>query len=130
MALDVTNDNIGYCLGRLFAVLERLQESANPGINATIADRYFASASTRPLVAFTPLMRLRTHHLAKLEAIGLVVYYKKTIGEIVAKFPSTGFPNQLSMEDQGRFVVGYYHQRHARKANPTPVLEQPSAVEV
>ena len=67
MALDRSNGNVGYRLGRLFAVLEKAQEEANPGINATIRDRFYGSASSTPVAAFPHLMKLKNHHISKLE---------------------------------------------------------------
>jgi CRISPR-associated protein Csd1 len=126
MALDETNTNPGYCLGRLFAVLEKAQEDASGGtINATIADRFYGAASSRPLIAFTPLMRLNRHHLAKIENPAWVGMHKKRITEIMSHLEG-GFPRQLSLEEQGRFAVGYYHQRQAffTKAEDKPVSDK------
>ena len=107
--LDKENSNVGYCLGRLFAVLEKIQEEANPGINATIRDKYYASASATPAAVFGTLMRLKNHHLAKLENTGRKVNFERLLGEIVDKVPR--FPAHLKMDDQGQFAIGYYHQR-------------------
>ena len=109
MALDVTNTNPGYRLGRLFAVLEKIQEEASPGINATIRDRFYGSASGTPVAAFPHLMKLKNHHLAKLENRGRAVNLEKIVGEIMDGLDD--FPTHLSLQDQGRFAVGYYHQR-------------------
>lgn len=114
VSLDLSNVNPGYRLGRLFAVFEKLQEEANPGINATIRDRYFGSASSNPLVAFSTLNRLKNHHLAKLSNRGLAVVRERLIGEIMSGISADDpFPARLSLADQGRFAVGYYHQRQA-----------------
>lgn len=114
VSLDLSNMNPGYRLGRLFAVFEKLQEEANPGINATIRDRYFGSASSNPLVAFSTLNRLKNHHLAKLASRGLAIHRERLIGEIMSGIsPDDPFPARLSLSDQGRFAVGYYHQRQA-----------------
>lgn len=114
VSLDLCNVNPGYRLGRLFAVFEKLQEDASPGINATIRDRYFGSASSSPRVAFSVLNRLKNHHLAKLPGRGLAVVREKLIGEIMSGIDAENpFPARLSLADQGRFVVGYYHQRQA-----------------
>lgn len=111
MSLDITNTNPGYLLGRLFAVLEKAQESAQPGINATIRDRYYGAASGTPVAVFPVLMKLNKHHLAKLED-RQAVYFEKINSEIVGKLDaSIAFPPHLSLADQGRFAVGYYHQR-------------------
>lgn len=111
MSLDVTNTNVGYRLGRLFAVLEKVQEEANPGINATIRDRYYGSASATPVAAFPHLMKLKNHHLSKLENRGRAVNLERMIGEIMSGL--SDLPAHLSLPDQGRFAIGYYHQRQA-----------------
>jgi len=111
VSLDESNTNQAYRLGRLFAVLEKAQEEANPGINATIRDRYYSSASASPSMAFPILMRLKNHHISKLENRGRAVNLEKLIGSITDGISSDGFPNNLSLEDQGRFAIGYYHQR-------------------
>ncbi len=109
MSLDLSNENIGYRLGRLFAVLEKIQEEASPGINATIRDRFYGSASSTPVAAFPHLMKLKNHHLAKLENRGRAVNLERLIGEIMDGIAD--FPTHLNLQDQGRFAVGYYHQR-------------------
>lgn len=111
MALDTSNTNIGYRLGRLFATLEKIQEEASPGINATIRDRFYGAASGTPVTAFPHLMKLKNHHLAKLENRGRAVNLEKIIGEIMDGI--VDFPTHLTLQDQGRFAVGYYHQRQA-----------------
>lgn len=112
VALDTENTNTGYRLGRLFAVFEKVQEEANPGLSATIRDRYFGAASASPLVAFPILNRLKMHHLAKLENRGRMVNMERLIGEVMNGLDAqTPFPPHLSLADQGRFAVGYYHQR-------------------
>lgn len=118
VSLNESNTNIGYCLGRLFAVLERIQETASPGINATIRDRFYSSASATPVTAFPHLLKLKNHHIGKLENRGQAVNLERLIGQIVDGI--NGFPAHLSLDDQGRFAVGYYHQRQAffNKKNP------------
>ena len=108
VGLDTNNTNIGYCLGRLFATLEKIQSEANPGINATIRDRYYGAASGTPIAVFSNLMRLKNHHLAKLANPGRRVYFEKLVAEIMCDI--TDFPGHLSLSDQGRFAIGYYHQ--------------------
>ncbi len=108
--LDMEQPDPAYRLGRLFATLERVQEQAQPGINATIRDRYYGAASTTPVAVFTTLLRLKNAHLKKLPE-GQVVHFEKLIGEILA--PLTDFPRQLALPDQGRFALGYYQQRQA-----------------
>lgn len=109
MSLDSGNTNAGYRLGRLFAVLEKIQEEASPGINSTIRDRFYGAASSIPVAAFPHLMKLKNHHLSKLENRGRAVNMEKLIGEIMDGI--SDFPTHLSLQDQGRFAVGYYHQR-------------------
>jgi len=109
MSLDTNNTNVGYRLGRLFAVLEKVQEEANPGINATIRDRFYGAASSIPVAVFSHLMKLKNYHLAKLENRGRAVNMERLIGEIMLDI--NDFPSHLSLPDQGRFAVGYYHQR-------------------
>ncbi len=108
--LDMEQPDVPYRLGRLFAVLERIQQQAMPGINATIRDRYYGAASTTPVTVFTTLLRLKNAHLKKL-ADGTGVWFERLIGEIVE--PMTEFPRQLTLPEQGRFALGYYHQRQA-----------------
>ncbi len=114
MSLDTSFTSPGYLLGRLFSVLEKIQEEANPGINATIRDRFYGGASGTPVVAFQHLMKLKNHHLAKFDNRGRAVNMERLIGEIVDKLPAPNpFPAHLSLDEQGRFAVGYYHQRQA-----------------
>jgi len=113
VSLDPNNINIGYRLGRLFATLEQIQEDANRGrkLNVTIRKRYYGAASSTPVAVFgTLLNRLNPHHLEKLKE-GLKVSRKKTLREIIGEIDGTiSFPPTLSLEDQGRFAIGYYHQ--------------------
>lgn len=108
--LDPANDNTAYRLGRLFSVLERIQESASPNVNATIRDRYYGAASSTPVAVFTTLLRLKNAHLKKLPA-GQVVWFEKLLADVLG--PISDFPKHLPMQDQGRFALGYYHQRQA-----------------
>jgi len=110
MYLDPDNMNIGYRLGRLFAVLEKIQIEANPGLNATIRDRFFSAASSTPVTIFATLIRLSNHHLTKLEknSPGLFKIRKQMLGDIIC--PIKDFPAHLTLENQGRFALGYYHQ--------------------
>ena len=106
--LDPDHPSTAYRLGRLFAVLEKIQEEASPGLNATIRDRYYGAASSTPVAVFTTLLRLKNHHLGKLHA-GRATQMEKLIGEIMAGVAD--FPRHLNLPDQGRFALGYYHQR-------------------
>ena len=111
VSLDRTNTSPSYRLGRLFAVLEKIQEEANPGINATIRDRFYGAASSSPIVVFPQLLKLKNHHLSKLSNPGRKVNFEKELGEIFDGLQD--FPSHLSMEDQARFAIGYYHQRQS-----------------
>lgn len=108
VSLDTSNTNVGYRLGRLFAALEKIQSEASPGINATIRDKFYGAASSTPVTVFGNLMRLKNHHLAKLENAGRRVNLERLIGEIVSGIQD--FPPHLALDDQGRFAIGYYHQ--------------------
>lgn len=107
--------NVPYLLGRLFSVLEAVQKAANPGINTTIKDRYFNAACATPSMAFPTLLRLSQKHLRKLND-GLATYYDNQITELMAQLPESGFPARLSLPDQGKFAIGYYHQTQKRFA--------------
>ncbi|MBN1648521.1 MAG: type I-C CRISPR-associated protein Cas8c/Csd1 [Spirochaetales bacterium] len=109
MALDIEQPSIGYQLGRLFAALEKIQEEANPSLNATIRERYYGAACSSPVTVFSNLMRLKNHHLAKMENKGRVVNLERLVGEIVGRFDD--FPAHLDLHEQGKFAIGYYHQR-------------------
>jgi CRISPR-associated protein Csd1 len=113
MALNEESTNVAYRLGRLFAVLEKAQEEAVPGANATIKDRFYGSASATPSVVFPQLLRLSQHHIAKLEG-GAKIYKEQLIQAILEGVDGVkGIPPHLSLEDQGMFALGYYHQRKA-----------------
>lgn len=106
--LDKKNQNIGYLCGRLFATLVKIQEDAN-GIN-TIQERYMNAASSTPASVFATILNLSIHHSEKLNE-GKKVYYEKLKQEILEKMSADAFPAHLDLNDQGRFFVGYYHQR-------------------
>ncbi len=114
VSLDPANTNVGYRLGRLFAALEKTQEEANPSLNATIRDRYYGAASSTPVTVFSTLLKLSQHHIAKIENRGRAVNLQKLFQEICDGVDGNhGFPAQLSIADQGRFAIGYYHQKQA-----------------
>ncbi len=113
--LDVNQDHPAYRLGRLFAVLERIQSRAQPGISATIRDRYYGAASSTPASVFPTLLRLKNAHLGKL-AGGEASYFEKLIGEVCGSLEQPrlcDFPRQLDLHAQGLFALGYYHQRQS-----------------
>lgn len=106
--LDKNFDNPGYLCGRLFAVLDKIQEDANR-INS-IRERYMNAASTTPSSVFATILNLSQHHVEKLNE-GTQIFFEKLKQEIFEKLPPEGFPAHLDLQDQGRFFVGYYHQR-------------------
>jgi len=120
--LDLDNTNAAYRLGRLFSVLEKIQEEASPGLNATIRDRYYGAASSTPVAVFTTLLRLKNAHLKKL-SLNRSVWFEKLLGEVLSAV--TDFPAHLTLADQGRFALGYYHQRQAffTKSDKNPSTE-------
>jgi CRISPR-associated protein Csd1 len=107
--LDKDNTGAAYCCGRAFALLEMIQKnSVEAELNKTIKDSYFSSASTTPALVFPRLCRLSQHHLAKLDT-GLKIVRERELGEVLGKL--SVFPRHLSIEDQGKFILGYFHQR-------------------
>ena len=107
-----------YLFGRLFSLLEQIQQAANPGINTTIKDKYFNSACATPSAIFPLLIKLSNSHLRKLEA-GRRIYYERLVSEIMGKI-AVGFPQRLGLPEQGAFQLGYYHQtqkRYEKKKN-------------
>jgi CRISPR-associated protein Csd1 len=108
--LDKDNNNQGYLCGRLFAVLEYIQYRANK--QNTIKERYQNAASATPASVFPTLMNLSVHHAEKLSE-GANIYCEKLKAEIIQDISANGFPTHLDLNDQGRFFVGYYHQRQA-----------------
>ena len=115
MALDEKSKNPAYVFGRIFAVLEHIQQVANPGINSTIKDRYFDSACATPGKVFPLLEKLAHHHLRKLE-IGQRIYFEKQLTGLFGKIDigEHSAPAYLPLEKQGIFVLGYYHQTQKR----------------
>ena len=112
VSLNPDSTSIPYTLGRLFSVLEDIQSSANPGINATIKDKFFNSASATPSRIFPTLIDLAQKHLRKLEK-GQRIFHDKQLTELIAKL-GEDFPDRMSLPQQGAFQLGYYHQTQAR----------------
>lgn len=110
---DKDRNDIGYVLGALFAVLEKIQEETSESgkINATIRDRYYGSASSTPVTVFGTLLKLSQHHLSKIRKrnMGRSINLNKQLSEILEKIDT--FPSHLNMEQQGLFAIGYYHRR-------------------
>ncbi|MGH8162432.1 MAG: type I-C CRISPR-associated protein Cas8c/Csd1 [Gammaproteobacteria bacterium] len=129
VTLDRSNTDPGYRLGRLFSALERIQSAAQPGINATIRDRYYGAASSSPSSVFPVLLRLKNHHTAKLDR-ALATWYEKLFGEIFSGIRD--FPAHLSLHEQGLFAIGYYHQQQdffAGKSKPADTSNHSTAGE-
>lgn len=107
LALDIENNDQAYLCGRLFAMLERIQNNASTSeLNRTIKDSYFSSACAKPADIFPRLMKLAQYHLKK-DDYGIID--NKIVGEIMEKLGNE-FPQTLSLNDQGKFIIGYYHQ--------------------
>lgn len=106
MSLDRSNKNKGYRLGRLFAVLEKIDEEGGSG---TLRERFYSAASTSPATVFSRLLTLKNHHLAKIENHGRKVNFEKELGEIFEGIDD--FPANMTLKEQSLFAVGYYHQR-------------------
>lgn len=119
MAVNENCNDVSYVLGRLFSVLENIQQSANPGINSTIKDRYFNSACATPASVFPVLLKLANAHLGKLDQ-PIAVYFSKKLGMLMDKIvmPQRGmpFPAILTLDEQGAFILGYYQETQARYA--------------
>ncbi len=110
--LNEQSTYLPYVLGRMFSVLEAIQESANPGINTTIKDRYFNSASSTPSNVFPVLINLAQKHLAKLDK-GLSYYYSKQLTDLNSRITET-LPTRMGLPEQSAFQIGYYHQTQKR----------------
>lgn len=112
VGLNEQSKNVPYNLGRLFAVLEHIQQEANPGINATIKDKYFNSAASTPAHVFPLLLNLAQKHLRKLNE-GSRITFNRRMQEIMEKLGEE-FPAKLTLPEQGSFQLGYYHQTQKR----------------
>ncbi|WP_301101837.1 type I-C CRISPR-associated protein Cas8c/Csd1 [Propionivibrio sp.] len=111
VSLNLENASPGYRLGRLFAALERTQERAQGNLNASIRERYYGAFSSTPVTVMPTLMKLKNHHLAKLPNRGEAVNLEKLFAEIIDGLADV--PSRLSLTEQARFAVGYYHQRQS-----------------
>jgi len=130
MSLEIEGSPLAYRLGCLFAVLEQAQRGALGDVNASIVDRYYGTASSVPYSVFPRLIAGCQNHLSKIRKNkpGYAVNIDKRLGEIVAVLPAT-FPKQLSIEQQGQFAVGYYHQKQAfftKKGDASNTESEPS----
>ena len=115
VSLNSDTNNIPYTMGRIFSVLEAIQESANPGINSTIKDKYFNSAAATPAVIFPILINLAQKHLKKLRGsnTGLCIFYEKQLTDLCSGIGDT-YPARMNLPQQGSFQLGYYCQTQAR----------------
>ena len=113
-ALDKENNNQGYLCGRLFAVLDKIQVDANNV--SSIRERYMNAASATPAAVFATILNLSVHHSEKLKE-GSRIFYEKLKQDIIDGLSSDGFPAHLDLQDQGRFFIGYYHQRQSLYAS-------------
>ncbi len=113
VALDLDRTDQPYLLGRLFSVLEKAQEEAIPGANATIKDRYLSAAAATPAQVFYMLLKNSANHISKLkknpETKGRAFHYDVMTQDIIAGF--SDYPKTMKAEEQGLFMIGYYHQR-------------------
>ena len=112
VSLNEASTNTAYTLGRLFSVYEAVQQTANPGINATIKDKYFNSAAAMPASIFPVLNNLYQKHLRKLEG-GQRVYYDKQVMALKGILGES-YPARMTLAQQGAFDLGYYHQTQKR----------------
>lgn len=107
MALDKDNRNAAYLCGRLFAILEKLQQdSSGNSLNRTIKDAYFASAASKPATIFPKLLKLAQNHFKKSKHAG---FYSQCVEEVIDKINGE-FPETLPLVEQGKFMIGYYQQ--------------------
>ncbi len=128
VALDPENTSTAYQLGRLFAVVEAAQYAALGRVNATVADRYYGAASSTPARVFATLLRnTRNHVSAKKRGGG--IWIERKLDEIIGRLPAD-LPATLRLEDQGRFAVGYYHERASRPAKANPAADSDNDAEL
>ena len=127
VALDPDDIDPSYRLGRLFAVLENLQKTA-VNTNRTIRDSYWSAASSMPATIFPHLLDLAVVHLMKIKQnrIALALWFERRIGEIAAALP-TSLPTLMTLEMQGRFAIGYWHQRYVPR--PERLTAEEPAIE-
>ena len=116
MSLNEQSNSTPYVLGRLFSVLENIQDSA--GGASTVKDRFFSSACATPSVAFPTLLKLKNSHMKVImrNKPGMGVKLEKQVTELMSRL-ETEFPTHLSLDQQGVFLLGYYHQTQKRYEN-------------
>ncbi len=134
-AMDPTNREPGYLLGRLMAVMERLQQIALGDVNASVVDRYFSAASATPRGVFVRLLKGARHHARKAldepSRKGTAVFLERLMDELASGFDpkKNGFPAALSLEQQGLFVLGYHQQRHELWRSKKSAATEPAPAE-
>lgn len=121
LRMDINEESgyLPYVLGRMFSIYEQIQLAAIPGINTTIKDKYFTSASTTPARIFPILGDLAAKHMRKTwKSEGLKVKLDKALGELTGRVGDR-YPSRLSLEERGAFQLGYYFENQKRfdKAN-------------
>jgi CRISPR-associated protein Csd1 len=113
VSLDLSRKDRPYLLGRLFALLEKIQNEAIPNTNATVKDRYLSSAAATPGLVLPMLLKNSANHISKLrkdpEKRRLASYYETMTDDIIAGF--SDYPNTMKAVEQGLFMIGYHHQR-------------------
>lgn len=114
MELNEERNDVPYVLGRAFSLLETVQEESSPGIKTTIKDRYFDTACANPSLVFPVVLKLHSHHMRKLKSDkpGLGIHYERMLEDALQLVPA--FPKRLDLEEQGDFILGYYHQTRKR----------------
>ncbi|MFR9592903.1 MAG: type I-C CRISPR-associated protein Cas8c/Csd1, partial [Rikenellaceae bacterium] len=110
MALNTQNTNTGYLLGRMLAIVERAQTASQPGVNYTIKDQTYATMSVTPAALYNRVFSLSVNYFRRIPRQGTQVYLKNLLSEVADKISIDGVPMRLSLEDQGRFALGYQHQ--------------------
>ena len=120
--LDKENTNQGYLCGRLFAVIDKLQNDANH--IHSIRERYMNAASSTPATVFATILNLSAIHANNLNNEGSRIFYDKLKQEIISKINADGFPSHLDLQDQGRFFVGYYQQMQSFFLTETKQTEE------
>lgn len=118
MSLDVNNPDVAYRLGRLFSIYESIQRVSDPNLNVTLRDALFGSASRTPSRVFPMLASRTVSHMGRLrkQRNGLGIHFGKQLDEVMGGMPVTGFPERLTPDGVGRFVVGYHHQKAFRRS--------------
>ncbi len=113
MALNTEYTNTGYLLGRMLAIVERAQIASHPGLSYTIKDQTYATMSVNPAALFNRVISLSTNYFRRIPRQGTQIYLKTLFAEVADKISVEGVPVRLSLEDQGRFALGYQHQNQS-----------------